>query len=195
MTPRPPDPTRLATRLAGTHSAPEAGQKIVPDAAAVPTSFAIRIARDGTWFYHGSPIARKPLVRLFSRVLRREPDGTYWLVTPVERGRIEVDDAPFTAVELKAEGSGRSQRLAFRTNVDEVVVAGAEHPIRVQHDPATGEPAPYILVRPGLEALIVRPVYYQLVELGVERRQGAHHLYGVWSEDRFFVLGTLEETA
>jgi len=154
--------------------------------------FDIRIGRDGTWFYHGSPIGRKPLVRLFASVLRREDDGSYWLITPVERGRIVVDDAPFTAVELTVEGSGRGQRLRFRTNIDEEVVADAAHPIRVAHDPETREPRPYILVRDGLEARILRPVYYELVSLGEEgpaRREGQ---YGVWSRGRFFPLGRLD---
>ena len=151
----------------------------------------MRIARDGTWFYQGTPIGRKPLVKLFSTVLRREPDGSYWLVTPVERGRIAVEDAPFTAVELTAAGKGRDQTLTFRTNVDDEVTADAAHPLRVAHDPETGEPRPYIMVRNGLEARLVRSVYYQLVELGEERREGGAMIYGVWSKGRFFPLGTL----
>src|SRR5262249_3163175 len=107
----------------------------------------MRIARDGTWFYHGSPIGRKPLVKLFASVLRREEDGRYWLVTPVERGLIEVEDAPFTAVELAVEGQGRKQVLCFRTNLDEWVRAGSEHPIRCEPPtgPAAG-PRPYLRV-------------------------------------------------
>src|SRR5258708_35036602 len=117
--------------------------------------FGIRILRDGTWLYHGSPIARKPLVRLFSTVLRRERDG-YWLVTPVERGRIEVDDAPFTAVEMTIEGTGAAQRVTFRTNVDDTVTADQAHPLRVAPDQATGEARPYIWVGPRIEGLILR---------------------------------------
>ena len=94
----------------------------------------IRVGRDGTWFYHGSPIGRKPLVKLFASVLRREGDGEYWLVTPAERGRIKVDDVPFTAVEVNAAGSGTRQSLTFRTNLDEEVTADAAHPIRVSCD-------------------------------------------------------------
>jgi hypothetical protein len=154
--------------------------------------FDMRIARDGTWYYRGSPIGRKPLARLFSTVLRREPDGEFWLVTPYERGRISVEDAPFTAVELTVEGDGRAQALRFRTNLDDTVTADAEHPIRVAHDAETGEPSPYIMVRNGLEARLVRSVYYQLVELGEERRVDGATLYGVWSSNRFFSLGTLE---
>jgi len=150
----------------------------------------IRIARDGTWFYLGSPIGRKPLVKLFASVLRRDEAGDYWLATPYERARIRVDDAPFTAVELTVAGEGQGQALSFRTNIDEIVAVDRDHPIRVATDSTTGEPSPYILVRPGLEALIVRPVYYQLVELGVEEASGT---FGVWSSGRFFPLGRLEE--
>ena len=107
------------------------------------------IKRDGTWLYRGSPINRKELVCLFSSVLRREEDGSWWLQTPAERGRIEVEDAPFVAVELDWTGDDRKQVLSFRTNIDEVVTAGPDHPIRVSHDLVTCEPTPYILVRPG----------------------------------------------
>jgi hypothetical protein len=155
----------------------------------------IRIGRDGTWFYHGSPIGRKPLVKLFASVLRRDNDGDYWLVTPAERGRIKVDDVPFTAVEVNAAGSGPSRALTFRTNLDEEVIADALHPIRVGHDPDTQEPRPYILVRDRLEARILRPVFYELVELAEVRRSGDDEEYGVWSRDRFFPLGRCESPA
>jgi hypothetical protein len=148
--------------------------------------FDIRILRDGTWLYHGSPIGRKPLVRLFSTVLRREDDG-FWLITPVERGRIVVDDAPFTAVEMTVEGAGTDRRLHFRTNVDDTVTADRDHPIRVALAP-DGEPSPYVLVRDRLEALIVRAVYYDLVELGEERLVDGEERYGVWSAGTFFPL-------
>jgi uncharacterized protein len=156
--------------------------------------FDIRIARDGSWSYRGSPIARMPLVRLFSSVLRRDESGVYWLITPVERGRITVDDAPFVAVELVTRGSGREQQLIFRTNLDETVAADADHPLRVVNDSATGAPNPYILVRPGLDARLNRPVFYQLVELGREERVGDATLYGVWSNGSFFPLGRLDGT-
>ncbi len=155
----------------------------------------IRIGRDGTWFYHGSPIGRKPLVKLFASVLRRENDGDYWLVTPAERGRIKVDEVPFTAVEVNVAGSGPSQSLTFRTNLDEEVTADALHPIRVTHDPDTQEPRPYILVRHRLEARILRPVFYQLVELAEVRRSGDAEDYGVWSRELFFPLGRCEPPA
>ncbi len=149
----------------------------------------MRIARDGTWFYHGSPIGRKPLVKLFASVLSRDEDGAYWLITPAEKGRIEVEDAPFLAVEVDAVGNGRAQSLRVRTNLDDEVTIDADHPIRVSHHAGTGEPSPYVLVRDRLEALIARPVFYQLVELGVEEVIDGDRLYGVWSEGCFFQLG------
>jgi hypothetical protein len=151
--------------------------------------FDMRIARDGTWYYRGSPIGRTALVKLFSTVLRREADGGYWLVTPVERGRIQVDDAPFTAVEFAVEGSDRLQVLRFRTNLDEWVEAGAERPLRVSLSPDTGEPSPYILVRDRLEALILRSVFYQLVDIAVEHRVDGKNYLGLWSKESFFPLG------
>ena len=107
------------------------------------------IRRDGTWLYRGSPIERKELVCLFASVLRRDADGAWWLQTPAERGRIEVEDAPFVAVELDWGGDGRRQTLSFRTNTDQVVTAGPDHPIRMSHDLLTCEPTPYILLRNG----------------------------------------------
>jgi hypothetical protein len=148
----------------------------------------MRIARDGTWFYRGSPIGRIAFVKLFASVLRREPDGCYWLVTPAERGRIEVEDVPFLAVALTVEGEGRRQQLIFRTNLDDIVTAGADHPLRVETT-ASGEPAPYILVRDDLEARLTRPVFYDLVELGNVELIENDSRFGVWSQGRFFRLG------
>ncbi len=148
----------------------------------------MRIARDGTWFYRGSPIGRLPLVKLFASVLRRDADGRYWLVTPAERGRIEVEDVPFLAVALTVEGSGHNQRLIFRTNLDEFVTAGPDKPLRVE-TAVSGEPAPYIQVRDNLEARIARPVFYDLVELGTEEQVGGIPQFGVWSAGMFFRLG------
>jgi hypothetical protein len=148
----------------------------------------MRIVRDGTWFYRGSPIGRLPLVKLFASVLRREADGRYWLVTPAERGRVEVDDVPFLAVAVTVEGEGRDQRLIFRTNLDEFVTAGPDNPLRVE-TAASGEPAPYILVRDGLEARLARPVFYELVDLGTEEPIGETTQFGVWSRGTFFRLG------
>ncbi len=152
----------------------------------------MRIARDGTWFYRGTPINRPPLVKLFASVLRREDDGNYWLVTPVERGRVAVEDAPFLAVEVNSQGSGRRRRLSFRTNLDEIVAAGPEHPLRVETT-ANGEPAPYLLVRPGLEARLNRPVFYELVELADAERGDAGGPFGLWSDGAFFDLGDPED--
>lgn len=148
----------------------------------------MRIARDGTWYYRGSPIGRPALVKLFASVLRREPDGSYWLVTPAERGRVEVEDVPFLAVALTIDGDGRDQQLIFRTNLDEFVTAGRENPIRVE-TATSGEPAPYILLHRGLEARIARPVFYELVELATEERVGDEVQFGVWSQGLFFRLG------
>lgn len=153
--------------------------------------FDMRIARDGSWYYRGSPIDRKPLVTLFSSVLKRDEKGQYWLETPVERGRIDVDDAPFTAVEVDIEGEGPNQNLIFRTNLDQIVTAGPDHPIRVAFDESTGEPSPYVLVRDGLEALLTRSVYYALAEQVVEDESSGQP--GVWSDGMFFVLGPGED--
>ena len=152
----------------------------------------MRIGRDGSWFYCGSPIARASLVRLFASVLRRESDGAYWLVTPAERSRITVEDAPFLAVELDVEGTGRAQVLNFRTNVDEFVTADGAHPLRVAADSEGAGPRPYILVRNGLEARLTRPVFYQLVDLGREEQVGGAVRFGVWSKNEFFPLGELD---
>ena len=162
----------------------------LPNAASFPD---LVQAKDGTWFYHGSPIGRKRLVKLFATVLKREPDGTYVLETPVEKGRIEVEDVPFVAVELDTKGAGRSQALTLRTNLDESVTVDRDHPIDVRSDPDTGHPIPYVLVRAGLEARIARPVYYELVALGMEGEGNASHLFGVWSKGSFFPLGRASE--
>ncbi len=155
-----------------------------------------RITRDGTWLYRNSPIGRKELVCLFASVLRREADGSFWLQTPAERGRIEVDDAPFVAVELDWHGVGRNQCLTFRTNVDKLVCAGRDHPIRVAHDILTCEPTPYLHLKAGggrfpLEARICRAVYYELVALAEPHEVLGRNMLGVWSEGCFFPLGEM----
>ena len=137
----------------------------------------IRIAKDGTWFHEGTPIGREALVRLFSTVLRLDPDG-YHLVTPVEKMKITVEDAPFIATRVDQEG----EALVFQTNVGDTVVAGPDNVIRVEIDPATGEPRPYVHVRRGLEALIARPVFYELVELATPK----DGVWGVNSNGAFF---------
>lgn len=148
----------------------------------------MRIARDGTWYYMGTPIGRKPMVKLFSSIIRRDGDK-YVLVTPVEMVGIQVDDAPFVAVSLQLEGQGEQQLLRFTSNVEEEIVAGAEHPIRVAIDPHSAEPAPYVHVRSNLEALIHRNVFYQLVELAVTREIDGQNWLGVWSGGVFFPIG------
>ncbi|MDD9922618.1 MAG: DUF1285 domain-containing protein [Boseongicola sp.] len=148
----------------------------------------MRIARDGPWVYLGTPIGRPELVRLFSTILRKDGDR-YVLVTPVEKVGITVDDAPFVAVDFEAEGTGEDQILTFETNLEDIAVAGPEHPIRVERDPETGEPSPYILIRAELEALIDRKSFYRLVEIG------AHHggWFGLWSSGEFFPIIPSEE--
>lgn len=143
----------------------------------------MRIARDGTWFYQGTPIGRHGLVRLFSTILRRDGDD-YFLVTPVEKVGITVEDAPFVAVDFDVTDEGEDQRISFHTNVDDSVTAGPDAPIRVTRDAETGEPSPYVLVRHNLEALIDRKSFYRLVDIAT------HHdgWFGLWSQGAFFGL-------
>jgi hypothetical protein len=143
----------------------------------------MRIAADGTWFHQGSPIGRIAMVKLFSTILRREPDGGYVLVTPVEKLDIDVEDAPFIAVEVNAEGAGQGRRLAFRTNVDDVVFAGPDHPLRFEQ--RDDGPRPYVMIRRGLEARIARPVYYELANMAIEDDAVPP---GLWSDGVFFPL-------
>jgi hypothetical protein len=144
----------------------------------------IVIKKNGLWFHEGTPIGREALVRLFSTVLRLDPDG-FHLVTPAEKMRITVEDAPFIAVRVDREG----ETLTFLTNVGDVVEAGPENAIRVEMDPATGEPRPYLHVRRGLEALIARPVFYELVEIAVERQTPEGPRLGVSSKGGWFPVG------
>ncbi len=147
----------------------------------------LAISRDGGWHYQGSPIQRPALVKLFARVLRGDEDGRFYLVTPAEKVDVAVADAPFLAVEMQVEGVGRQQSLLFRTNVDDVVICGGDHPLRF----AVGDPdlglKPYIHVRGRLEALVTRAVTYDLVELATEGGDGAP---GLWSGGAFFPLPT-----
>ena len=147
----------------------------------------MRIARDGTWFYLGTPIGRKELVRLFSTILRKDGDR-YVLVTPVEKVGITVDDAPFVAVDFQASGEGRAQVLSFETNVGDTTQAGPDAPIRVERDPETGEPSPYVLVRANLEALIDRKSFYRLVEIGTHHEVDGESWFGLWSGGEFFPI-------
>ena len=141
----------------------------------------MRIAADGSWHHQGAPITRENMVRLFARILRREADGSFVLVTPVEKLSIAVDDAPFVAVELKAEGEGPDATLAFRLNTGDIITAGPDNPLRFEH---RGEgPRPYLHVRGGLEALVARSVFYELAE-----RALAQDPPGVWSGGAFFAI-------
>ena len=185
--PMPPPPADLAglslaeiERLAGERKLPPVDRWDPPHCG----HSGMRIARDGSWFHEGSPIGRPAMVRLFSTILRREPGGGFVLVTPVEKLDIDVDDAPFVAVELKSEGQGELRSLAFRLNTGELVVAGADHKLRFE-DRADG-PHPYVEVRGRLEALVARSVYYELAEIALA--EGAEPP-GVWSGGIFFPLG------
>lgn len=144
----------------------------------------MEILADGTWRHEGVRIARQPLVRLFASILRKDEDGTTWLVTPVERMRVRVEDAPFVAVRVDRAGLGRDQTLVFTTNMGETVAAGPERPIRVVTDPKTGAPRPYVLVRGRLEARILRAPFYEMAGWGEEGPNG----FGVWSGGVFWPL-------
>ncbi len=152
----------------------------------------IRIGVDGTWFYLGSPIGRPGLVRLFASILRRDEDGKYYLVTPVERVGIRVDDAPFTAVRVDCRGEREARTLEFTTNVGDIVIAGPDHPVRVETNPRDLAPRPYIRVRGRLEALISRAVFYELVALAETRPTPKGDILGVSSHGAFFSLGQVE---
>ncbi len=146
----------------------------------------MEIKRDGTWFYLGTPIGRMPLVQLFSTVLRKDEDGKTYLVTPVEKVGIRVEDAPFVAVEMNAAGGGDSQVITFRTNVGDVVEAGPEHPLRFVDEDATGGLKPYVLVRGRLEALVARPVMYELVNYGEEIEIDGRIMFAVRSHGEVY---------
>ncbi len=148
----------------------------------------IRIARDGTWYHEGGAITRLALAQLFSGILRLDPDGRYYLVTPVERWGIQVDDAPFVAVRMERSGEGSQQVLRMTTNLDDSVEVGADNPLRVAIDPQTQEPSPYILIRNNLEALINRSLFYELAELAVEHEVEGVSRLGVWSQGQFFPI-------
>lgn len=145
----------------------------------------MRIARDGTWFHEGTPIGRAPLVKLFAGILKLE-EGRYYLVTPVEKLGIQVEDAPFVAVDFSVSGEGDSQEITFTTNVGDEAVAGPDHPIRVTRDAETGEPSPYVMIRRGLEARIDRKSFYRLVEMGETAPHEGEDWFGVRSGGMFF---------
>lgn len=164
----------------------------LPQSRTVYENLGIRIDREGIWYYHGSPIRRKELLCLFAAAMRRDDRGGYWLITPQEMGPIEVEDAPFLAVELFVSGQGHAQRLSFRTNVDEVVALNADHPLRVVTDPETNEPAPYVVLPGRREARVSRAVFYELVALSEEKVDNDRTHLGVWSDGRFFSLGSVD---
>lgn len=149
----------------------------------------MRIAADGTWFYMNSPIGRKPLVKLFSSVLRLDPDGKYYLVTPVEKCGLQVDDAPFTAIRMQMDGEGRDQVIRFETNVDDEVTVDAEHSLRFDVEAGTDGLKPYVMVRAGLEALVSRALFYDLVAAGTVEGDW----FGVWSCGTFFPMQKTSE--
>lgn len=149
----------------------------------------IRISRDGSWSYMGSTIQREALVKLFASVLRKDEDGRHYLVTPVEKVGITVEDAPFLAVEMHSVGEGRQQLLTLRTNVGDVVEVGDDHPLRFDTEPSSDGLKPYVLVRGRLEALLTRPLLYQLAELLTEEDGEGASRMGVWSGGTFFPLG------
>ncbi|MCC9624541.1 DUF1285 domain-containing protein [Thalassospira sp. MA62] len=178
---------KLWTRLRGQKSGGGRHPQICGD---IPMS----ISRDGTWFYQGGPIGRLELVKLFASVLQRDEEGGHWLVTPAEMARIDVEDVAFIAVEMQNDGTGKDQTIRFRTNIDQWVDLDADHPLRVEHDPETGEPSPYVMLDRGLEARLNRAVFYQLVELAEEipNLDNNSVLVGVHSHGDFFEIGRME---
>jgi uncharacterized protein len=152
----------------------------------------MRIRRDGVWFYQGTPIGRPGLVKLFSGILKREGDK-YFLVTPVEKVGIVVDDAPMVAVDFTVEGAGKDQVLTFQTLTEDSVAAGPANPIRVARDAETGEPSPYVLIRANLEALIDRKSFYRLIDLGGHAVHEGQRWFGLWSGGQFFPIILSEE--
>lgn len=154
----------------------------------------MRIKADGTWHYLGTPIGRPAMVRLFSTVLKRE-EGRYFLVTPVEKLGIQVDDAPFLAVAMEEEGKGAERTLLFRTNVDDVVRCGAEHPLRFESELGTGGIKPYLHVRRDLWALVTRALFFDLVALGEVRTVDGREMFGVASAGAFFPMAPAEAMA
>ena len=147
----------------------------------------MRIARDGTWFYLGTPIGRPGLVKLFSSIIRREGDA-YFLVTPVEKVGITVDDAPFLAIDLETEGADHNQRVTFTTQVGDIATAGPANPLRIDRDAVTGEPSPYIVIRANLEALIDRKSFYRLIDLCQHAQHQGADWFGLWSSGMFFPI-------
>lgn len=163
---------------------PRPGQVICGD-------IGMHIDHHGIWYYRGSSINRQELVKLFSTVLRRDDVGDHWLITPAEMARVSVEDAAYMAVELFAEGEGHDQVIRFRTNIDAEVTLNGDHPLRVEVSPDDETPSPYVALDYGLEAKLNRPVFYQLVSLGVEEIIDGDHIFGIWSDSDFFPIGEM----
>ena len=150
------------------------------------------IRRDGSWWHEGRRITRERLVKLFARILRKDDDGVHYLVTPVEKQAVQVEAAPFVAVRVDSGEEGGEPVLIFTTNLGDVVVAGPDHPVRVETDPETGEPEPFILIRGRLEALINRPSFYELVERAAIRDVDGRKTLFIRSRGQEFELGRAE---
>jgi hypothetical protein len=177
----------MTAEAAGPKTVPEKGEKQKTNCGRID----MHIARDGRWFYHGTPIPRKEMVCLFASTLERRADGSYWLVTPCEEAEIGVEDVPFLAVELFKCNCGRNRTISFRTNVDEVVTLKEPDQLRMAGDGDSNPP--YIRVREGIEARLTRSVYYELVGLGAEEVIGEERLFGVWSSGNFYPLGRMAD--
>jgi len=191
MTQSKPDPDQLAKQVSAERPPPV--ERWNPP---LSGDIDLRIARDGTWYHEGTAFQRESLARLFASILRRDEDGQYYLVTPVEKWRIQVDDAPFVAIHLDARGTGSEQSLTFTTNLGDAATAGPDHPLVVEYLRPGGEPAPYIHyihIRGRLRALLSRAVFVELVDLGEERATAEGRCHGVWSSGTFFPLGLLDE--
>ncbi len=188
-----PDPFRLAARVQ--RLAKKSGERVIPPVEDWNPDYCgemeLLIRRDGSWHYRNSPIGRQSMVDLFSTILRHDADGHYYLVTPVEKCRIRVEDAPFIATDVAVSGAGRAQSLKFTTNVGDSAIAGPDHPLRFEIHPETREPRPYLHVRAALEALVHRNVFYRLVEIGVPEKRDGEDWLGVWSEGQFFPIDRL----
>ncbi len=149
----------------------------------------MRIARDGTWYHEGKPIRRIPMVQLFASILRLDDDGEHYLVTPVEKVRIEVEDCPFVMELMEIEGEGKDQVIRFSNALEETVEVDGSHPLTVTSDSETGEPHPVVEVRSGLKGLLNRAVFYRLVNSAEQHQDGDESVTGVWSKGQFFELG------